>query len=263
MTGVEQVVTMAPAPAAVAERSHGLSPERSHGLSRQRVFDLTIAVLVLPLIAVAGALIAVAIYLDSPGPVIYRSWRVGQHGRLFAMLKFRKMRREAGDQPVTLNEDQRFTPIGRFLAATRLDELPQIWNVLRGEMRLVGPRPELECFVNEFPGQYAEILTVVPGLTGVSQLRFVDERHLLSGPDPEHIYREHVLPVKIELDLQYTRSNSLAGDLGIIVRTLALPFALLIDRAAARRTLLRVWVPVAASALALGLVFVVTSSRLA
>ncbi len=91
-----------------------------------------------------------AIYIDSPGPVMFRSWRVGRGGVPFAMLKFRKMRDDAGSDPLTIADDERFTPIGRFLAATRLDELPQVWNVLRGEMRLVGPRPELEYFVDQF-----------------------------------------------------------------------------------------------------------------
>lgn len=229
----------------------------------QRCFDLAIAVLVLPVIAVLGALIALAIYVDSPGPVIYRSWRVGKHGRAFAMLKFRKMRREAESHPVTLEEDERFTPIGRFLAATRLDEVPQILNVLRGDMRLVGPRPELECFVNQFPEEYAQILTVGPGVTGPSQLRFADEKHLLTGDDPVTTYQEHVLPLKIELDLRYASSHSLPGDLGIIARTFALPFMLLGSRIRAGQLRVHLWIPAATAAVALALVFVLTSSHLA
>jgi lipopolysaccharide/colanic/teichoic acid biosynthesis glycosyltransferase len=127
-------------------------------------------------------------------------------------------------------------------------------------MRLVGPRPELECFVAQFADEYAEILTVSPGVTGVSQLRFVDEKHLLTGPDPEVTYREHVLPLKIELDLRYARSHSLVGDIGIIARTFALPFVLLADRI--RSGGLRVWAPAGAAALALALVFILTSSHL-
>jgi lipopolysaccharide/colanic/teichoic acid biosynthesis glycosyltransferase len=245
----------------LAATSDLTSPAR--GATRaQRCFDLLIAILALPVIAIIGGLIAVAIYVDSPGPVIYRSRRVGRQGRPFDMLKFRKMRREAGSQPITLEEDERFTPIGRFLAATRLDELPQVWNVLRGEMRLVGPRPELECFVAEFAEEYAQILTVVPGITGPSQVRFVDERQLLTGEDPETTYRTHVLPLKIELDLQYARSHSLIGDLRIILATLVLPVRLLVARLRSGGMRLALWIPAAAAAVALALVFLLTSSHL-
>jgi lipopolysaccharide/colanic/teichoic acid biosynthesis glycosyltransferase len=227
-----------------------------------RCLDVVLTVFMAPVILIAGAAIALAIYIDSPGPVIYRSRRVGRGGQPFEMLKFRKMRRDASSGPLTREDDDRFTPIGRFLAATRLDELPQAWNVLRGEMRLVGPRPELECFVAQFPDQYAEILTVTPGVTGNSQLRFVDERLLLDGPDPESTYCEHVLPVKIEIDLGYARSHPLAGDLLILAKTAALPTALLRDRLHRRSGFLRVWLPTAAAAVLFALVFVLVSSQL-
>jgi lipopolysaccharide/colanic/teichoic acid biosynthesis glycosyltransferase len=229
----------------------------------QRCFDVVVTCLIMPLALIAGALIATAIYIDSPGPVIYRSWRVGRDGKPFAMLKFRKMRREAPAHPVTLDDDERFTPIGRFLASTRLDELPQLWNVLRGEMRLVGPRPELECFVAEYAEQYRQILTVTPGLTGNAQLRFVDERRLLQGPDPAATYTEHVLPAKLEIDLEYARSHSLGGDLAIIARTMALPFSLFAARTRAGvHFAFRRWIPTAAVALMLATAFVVTASHL-
>jgi lipopolysaccharide/colanic/teichoic acid biosynthesis glycosyltransferase len=193
--------------------------------------------------------------------VIYRSFRVGRDGQLFAMLKFRKMRREAPSHPVTLDEDERFTPIGRFLAATRLDELPQVWNVLRGEMRLVGPRPELEYFVAQFSDQYNEILAVTPGITGNAQLRFLDERLLLGGPDPESAYCEHVLPVKIDIDLNYARSHSIIGDLLILARTALLPLVLLVDGMRTSSNVRR-WVPTAASAALLAIGFMLASSHL-
>ena len=227
-----------------------------------RCLDVVLTVLLAPVILLAGAAIALAIYIDSPGPTIYRSRRVGRGGQPFEMLKFRKMRSDATSGPLTLDDDDRFTPIGRFLAATRLDELPQAWNVLRGEMRLVGPRPELECFVAQFPDQYDEILTVTPGVTGNSQLRFVDERRLLDGPDPEGTYREHVLPVKIEIDLEYARSHPLGGDLLILAKTAVLPPALLLDRLRHRAGFLRLWLPTAAAAVLLALVFVLVSSQL-
>jgi lipopolysaccharide/colanic/teichoic acid biosynthesis glycosyltransferase len=228
----------------------------------ERGFDLLLTVLLAPVLLIVGAAIALAIYVDSPGPVIFRSRRIGRNGVPFEMMKFRKMRADAGNDPVTLADDERFTPIGRFLTATRLDELPQIWNVLRGEMRLVGPRPELEYFVTEFAHEYDEILTVLPGITGRAQLRFLDEKSLLSGPDPAGAYRETVMPEKIKIDLEYVRSHSLLGDLGLIARTIALPLTLPIHQLRARGRAVRVWLPTAACAVVLVLMFLVTSSHL-
>jgi lipopolysaccharide/colanic/teichoic acid biosynthesis glycosyltransferase len=227
----------------------------------ERCFDITLTILLLPVIVLVGLLIAIGIYVDSPGPVIYRSWRIGRGGVPFVMHKFRKMRADAGSQPLTVANDDRFTPIGNFLAATRLDELPQIWNVLRGEMRLVGPRPEVECFVSQFVEEYTEILGVTPGITGNSQLRFVDEKSLLHGADPAAAYRDHVLPEKIKIDLQYVQSRSLLGDLGILARTVLLPFQLLASRVRGRAHV-RAWAPTLASAFLLVLMFVLTSSHL-
>ena len=228
----------------------------------ERGFDLLLTFLLAPLFLIVGAAIAVAIYVDSPGPVIFRSRRIGKHGVPFEMLKFRKMRADAGNDPVTLADDERFTPIGRFLSATRLDELPQIWNVLRGEMRLVGPRPELEYFVSEFAPEYDEILTVLPGITGEAQLLFIDEKSLLSGPDPASAYRETVMPEKIKIDLDYVHSHSLLGDLRLVARTVALPVTLPFHKLQGRGRSVRVWIPTFVSAVVLVLMFLVTSSHL-
>lgn len=238
------------------------TPAPRAGAWRERCFDVGLTILFAPVIVVLAAAIAVAIYMDSPGPVLFRSTRIGRGGRPFEMLKFRKMRHEAPSHPVTLDDDERFTPIGRFLAATRLDELPQFINVLKGEMRLVGPRPELACFVDHFPEQYAEILTVTPGITGNAQMMFIDERWLLKGADPANIYSEHVLPAKIDIDIEYAQTRSLAGDTRILLRTLALPFELLWTRARESGAL-RLWGPTVACAVLLAAVFVVVSSRLA
>jgi lipopolysaccharide/colanic/teichoic acid biosynthesis glycosyltransferase len=183
-----------------------------------------LTVLLLPVVIVLGGLIALAVFLDSPGPVFYRSHRVGRGGREFRMLKFRKMHRGAKGHPLTLADDERFTPIGRFLARTRLDELPQFWNVLRGEMRIVGPRPELRCFVDSYPEEYAVIASVTPGITGPAQLASLDEGRLLEGhEDPADAYRGELLPRKLEIDMEYVRTRSLRGDLAILLLTLALP----------------------------------------
>ena len=228
----------------------------------ERCFDVLITVIFIPVIALVGSIIALAIYIDSPGPVTYRSRRVGRGGQTFEMLKFRKMRREAPEHPVTLHDDARFTPIGRFLAATRLDELPQVWNVLRGEMRLVGPRPELECFVDEFPEEYAEILSVTPGITGNAQLRFLDERHLLHGPDPAVRYSTHVLPLKIGIDMDYAASHSLIGDFTILVRTALVPLTVLLDHLRTPGSTLRLWIPATVCSALLALLFILISIHL-
>ena len=113
----------------------------------QRVFDLVVVVMTLPVTLLLGTVLAVAVFVDSPGPVLYRSRRIGRGGRAFDMLKFRTMVADSVGPPLSARGDERYTPLGRTLAYSRLDELPQLLNVLRGDMRLVGPRPELEDFV--------------------------------------------------------------------------------------------------------------------
>jgi lipopolysaccharide/colanic/teichoic acid biosynthesis glycosyltransferase len=194
----------------------------------ERVRDLVVIVLFLPVILPVGLLIAAAIFADSPGPIFYRATRVGKGGRRFAMLKFRKMRREARGMGLTLANDERFTPIGRFLAVSRLDELPQLWNVLRGDMTLVGPRPETIEFVSKYRAEYAQILQVRPGLTGVAQLEHFNEGMLLDGEeDPVRHYVEEILPRKLELDLAYVRTGTSVSDLRLILSTFTLPLRVL------------------------------------
>jgi lipopolysaccharide/colanic/teichoic acid biosynthesis glycosyltransferase len=228
----------------------------------ERCLDIVLTLIVMPVLVLVGAALAAAIYIDSPGPVLYRSRRVGRDGRPFDMLKFRKMRREAPSHPVTLPDDERFTPIGRFLAATRLDELPQVINVLRGEMRLVGPRPELQYFTDQYADEYAEILTVTPGITGNAQLMFVDESARLTGPSPAALYVETVMPEKIAVDLDYVRHHSPARDLSILARTVALPAVLVLQHLRARSAVARLWAPTVLAAALLASAFLIVSSHL-
>ena len=195
----------------------------------RRAIDLLLVLVMLPFVLVIGAAIALAVFLDSPGPIFYRSVRVGHGGRHFGMLKFRKMREEARGPMLTAFADQRLTPIGRFLQATRLDELPQFWHVLRGEMSIVGPRPELPEFVALHADEYEEILSVLPGLTGLVQVQFIEESRLLAHA----VHYEDILPEKVELDLTYVRRRSLAMDAAILTRTLVLPFTVFWHRFAA------------------------------
>jgi lipopolysaccharide/colanic/teichoic acid biosynthesis glycosyltransferase len=203
--------------------------------SWQRMFDVFFAVVLLLPALLLGLLAAIAVFVDSPGPIFFRSRRIGRDGVPFWMFKFRTMRHLAGGPIVSSKLDQRFTPVGRFLALTRLDELPQLLNVLRGEMRMVGPRPELEEFVREQWASYERILTVPPGLTGPTQLVFADEGALLAlAEDREALYRSEILPAKVRLDLAYVETHSLRGDLSAVLRTCLLPAVKIGYRIAAR-----------------------------
>jgi lipopolysaccharide/colanic/teichoic acid biosynthesis glycosyltransferase len=194
----------------------------------KRALDLLVLVLLFPFVLLGGLAIAAAVALDSPGPVIFRARRIGKGGEEFVMFKFRTMRFGVGGNSLASGSDVRITPVGRFLRATRLDELPQLWNVLRGQMSMVGPRPELREFVDLHEADYREILAVPPGVTGPTQLRFagVEARLLSLHDDPVGYYREHLLPDKVALDLDYARYRSNRGDLRVICQTLLLPLIL-------------------------------------
>jgi lipopolysaccharide/colanic/teichoic acid biosynthesis glycosyltransferase len=184
-----------------------------------RVFDLGATCVLLVLIAPLLALIAVTIKLDSRGPVLYRCRRVGRGGRTFSMLKFRKMGNNAAGPPLTLAGDTRFTRLGRLLAASKLDELPQLRNVVKGDMSLVGPRPEDPSFVALRQEDYDDVLRVRPGITGLSQLAFVEEGRILDPAAFHDHYVERLLPQKIQLDRLYARRASLALNLRILLWT--------------------------------------------
>jgi lipopolysaccharide/colanic/teichoic acid biosynthesis glycosyltransferase len=204
-------------------RRHLLADEIPAAL---RALDLVLVLFLAPFALVAGLLLALAVFIDSPGPVLYRSRRIGRGGRPFDMFKFRTMVRDAAGPPVSARGDQRYTPLGHTLASSRLDELPQLWNVICGDMRLVGPRPELEDFVREFPCEYERILSVPPGLTGPAQVEYAWEGEILAKAqemDRARLYRESILPQKLVIDLGYVESHSVRGDLVLLARTLALP----------------------------------------
>jgi lipopolysaccharide/colanic/teichoic acid biosynthesis glycosyltransferase len=187
----------------------------------KRGIDIGAASVTLILISLPLLAIALAIKLDSPGPVFYRVRRVGYRGRPFLMLKFRKMFRDADGIPLTADADSRLTRVGTVLARTRLDELPQLWDVLRGRMSLVGPRPEDPAFVALHLDSYQSILSVRPGITGLSQLAFAREHKIL---DPDNLlgdYVERILPQKVGLDVLYSRRFRLRSDLAVLRWTIA------------------------------------------
>lgn len=149
--------------------------------------------------------------------VFYKSTRIGKHGKEFTLYKFKTMRDEAGPQS-TAEDDPRITRMGRFLRKTRLDELPQIWNILKGDMRLIGWRPEVPRYLNTIP---SEVLATKPGITGWATLQDLDESVILKGStDPDRDYEEKILSKKRELELWYVRNRTLLLDFQIIIKTL-------------------------------------------
>lgn len=187
----------------------------------KRLFDIVASALGLLLLMPLLLLVALWVKLDSPGPVLFRQTRVGRHGVPFTIHKFRSMRVEPG-AAITVGEDPRITRSGRLLRVSKLDELPQLWDVLRGAMSLVGPRPELPCYVALYPAELREqVLSVRPGITDPASLAFSHEAELLAAAsDPEREYREVVLPAKLRLSADYAARASLRSDLRLIARTL-------------------------------------------
>jgi lipopolysaccharide/colanic/teichoic acid biosynthesis glycosyltransferase len=169
----------------------------------------------LPLIVVA----AIAVRLDSPGPAFFRTTRMGYRGRPLRMLKFRKMHHDASGPSLTMDDDNRFTRIGALYAKLKVDEIPQLWHVLKGEMSLVGPRPETEEFVTLHAEDYDRILSVRPGITGLSQIAFAEESRILDDDDPLQHYVSRILPQKVGLDCMYAEKRSLWFNLRILFWT--------------------------------------------
>lgn len=190
----------------------------------KRAFDVMAATGGLIVLAPVLLACGLAVRLTSEGPVLFRQRRVGRHGEEFRLLKFRSMRvrQEQGALQVTVGDDERVTPVGSVLRKYKLDELPQLINVLRGEMSIVGPRPEVPEYVALWDAAArAEILNVRPGITDAAAIQFRDESELLARQDdPEHYYRTVVLPKKVELYRDYVRNASFGRDLKYIAKTL-------------------------------------------
>ena len=186
----------------------------------KRAYDLLGALLGIALLAAPALAVAIAVKLSSRGPVLFRAERVGRGGRCFYALKFRTMRTDAAGPGVTTAGDARVTGLGRVLRRTRIDEWPQLWNVLVGDMSLVGPRPEDPRFVDAADPAWRRVLEVRPGVTGPTQLAFADrEQTLLTSGDPERDYRERVLPEKLRSDAAYVGARTFSGDLALLART--------------------------------------------
>ncbi|ART49065.1 sugar transferase [Acidovorax carolinensis] len=189
----------------------------------KRLFDIAFAALALLLLCPLLLAVALWVRLDSPGPVFFRQQRVGRGGQLFDIYKFRTMHpgAEAMGPQITVGEDARITRAGAWLRRAKVDELPQFLNVLRGDMSVVGPRPEVPRYVARYPTEVRQtVLSVRPGITDLASIEFRDENALLArSPDPERTYVEQILPAKLRHAQQYVRTRSLWLDLRIIART--------------------------------------------
>lgn len=196
----------------------------------KRVFDLAMALVGLTGLAPVFAAIAVAIKLFDRGPVFFVQSRIGKDGRPFMIYKFRTMRPVHRGPEITIGGDSRITPIGRILRKSKLDELPQLWNVLKGDMSFVGPRPEVAKYVAIYTESQRDVLRLRPGITDPASFAFYDESELLAqAADPERYYRDVLVPEKIRINLAYAAQASLWTDLFLILATVMKGFGLHVD----------------------------------
>lgn len=191
-------------------------------MSAKRLFDLCAAIVGLILLLPVFGVVAIAIKLDSPGSVFFRGKRVGKDGHIFYIYKFRTMVTDAAQRGpgITTSTDHRITHVGRFLRRTKIDELPQLINVIKGEMSLVGPRPEDPAYVAHYTPKQRQVLSVLPGITSAAALAFRHEEQLLQGADWERIYLEEVMPRKLAIDLEYLQQRTFLSDVGLVVQTI-------------------------------------------
>lgn len=190
----------------------------------KRLFDILVSLFALVLLSPLLLCIALAVSVESRGGAFFRQVRVGRGGREFRLLKFRSMRpgSEAQGQITVGGRDARITGIGYWLRRTKLDELPQLWNILAGDMSIVGPRPEVPRYVALYTAEQRQVLDARPGLTSIASIEYIDENEVLGrAADPERAYIEEVMPAKLKLDLRYVREQSLALDLRIMLATAA------------------------------------------
>lgn len=190
----------------------------------KRAFDLIFSLIGFIIILPVLLIVSVFIKLDFKGPVFYRGQRVGRDGKPFKIFKFRTMVSDAEKRggPSTADDDPRITKAGKFLRKFKLDELPQLINILKGEMSFVGPRPEVPSEVKTYSEEERRILLVKPGITDWASLTFHNEGQILKGSlDPHKAYREKIRPGKLKLALKYVDERSLLTDMKILIRTVA------------------------------------------
>jgi lipopolysaccharide/colanic/teichoic acid biosynthesis glycosyltransferase len=190
----------------------------------RRLIDVTVAGMLLLMLAPLLAVLALLVRATSPGPALFRQTRIGRNGRPFVLLKVRTMHADAVriGPAITCGKDPRITPLGGWLRRTKFDELPQLWNVFRGDMSLVGPRPEVPHYVARYTAAQRAVLRVRPGLTDPASLAWADEAATLATfPDPNRAYAEMVMSQKLALSLAYLERRSVWSDLVVVMRTAA------------------------------------------
>jgi len=189
----------------------------------KRLFDCIVSLIGLVLLVPLFLVLAIMIKVFDPGPVFFRQARVGKKGRSFYIYKFRSMRVFPGAEEGCFEAGclSRVTPVGRLLRKSKVDELPQLYNVLKGDMSLVGPRPEVRKWVAVYPDRWEKVLSVQPGITDCASVDYRNEEELLaSSGDPEHLYRDEILPRKLSLYEAYVDHHSFLGDVKLILETI-------------------------------------------
>ena len=198
-----------------------IQPPSAGKLAAKRAFDVCCSALGLTVSSPILLAVAVAVGVSSPGGAIFRQERIGRGGKPFTIYKFRTMRTDNAGLKITTGEDARVTPVGKFLRKSKLDELPQLWNVLKGDMSFVGPRPEVRDYTELYTEEQRQIFLVRPGITDLASIEFRNENDLLTGSsDPNRTYIEEIMPRKIDLGLTYIENMSLGYDVKLIIRTL-------------------------------------------
>jgi lipopolysaccharide/colanic/teichoic acid biosynthesis glycosyltransferase len=188
----------------------------------KRIFDITASILVLSVLSPLFIFVAIWILLDSPGGVFYKQIRVGKHRKEFGLYKFRSMRKDADKSgQLTIGKDIRVTRSGRFIRKYKIDEFPQLLNIIFGQMSVVGPRPEVPKYVSMYTDVQLSVLEVLPGLTDYASIKYFNEQEVLGQSDnPEEKYIEEVMPEKLKLNLVYVEEASFLIDLKIICKTI-------------------------------------------
>ena len=199
-----------------------ISPPRSGAAARKRLFDIVCSACGLIVLSPVYLIAALAVGLTSPGEVLFRQERIGLGGKPFTIYKFRTMCKDNAGLKITTAADNRITPVGRVLRKTKLDELPQLLNVLKGDMSFVGPRPEVREYTELYTQEQRQVFLVRPGITGVASIRYRNENDILSSSsDPNRTYIEEVMPEKLRLDLSYIPRACVSRDIALIFETLA------------------------------------------
>lgn len=196
---------------------------RKPQLIAKRAMDIVLSACALAILWPLLLLIALAIWIDDPGPVFYRQVRVGRNGKTFRIFKFRSMVMDADKKglAITVGRDSRITRVGAVLRKTKLDELAQLLNVFLGQMSFVGPRPEVPKYVELYTPYQRQVLLVRPGITDYASIAYRNENDLLAGaPNPEAMYIEQIMPDKIELNMKYLREISPLADIRLILKTI-------------------------------------------